>query len=46
MGSEDVTVAVQDAFTNQKLWAACTVKVLYATVILMSRLFYCLLVNG
>ena len=29
MGAEDVDVAVQDAYANQKLWAATTVKVLY-----------------
>ena len=30
MGAEDVAVAVQDAYANQKLWAATTVKVLHA----------------
>ena len=29
MGAEDVDVAVQDAYANQKLWAAMTVKVLH-----------------
>lgn len=29
MGAEDVDVAVQDAYANQKLWAATTVKVLH-----------------
>ena len=29
MGAEDMAVAVQDAYTNQKLWAATTVKVLH-----------------
>jgi hypothetical protein len=29
MGADDVDVAVQDAYANQKLWAATTVKVLH-----------------
>ena len=28
MGPEDVNIAVQDAYTNQRTWAAYTVKVL------------------
>lgn len=30
MGADDVDVAVQDAYANQKLWGATTVKVLLA----------------
>lgn len=30
MGGEDVDVAVQDAYANQKLWATRTVKVPHA----------------
>ena len=50
MGAEDVDVAVQDAYANQKLWAATTVKVLHplstakinllATPILYELLFF------
>ena len=40
MGAEDVAVAVQDAYTNQKLWAAQTVKV--STVIVPLYLPYSL----